>query len=100
VHGIPGRAVLMVGAVAAVVAGTGTLAGVAAAASFTILIYYAIANLAALRMPKRAKLFHDAVPVFGLVACVVLAFSLAPRTILTGLGILAAGFVLRWGVRR
>jgi basic amino acid/polyamine antiporter, APA family len=100
VHGVPGKAVLLVGTVAAVVAATGTLAGVAAAASFTILLYYAIANLAALRMPKRAKLFHDSIPAFGLVACVALAFSLAPRTIVTGLGVLAAGFVLRWALRR
>src|SRR5690606_29477988 len=61
-HEVPGRAVLAVGAAAAVVAGTGTLAGVAATASFTILLYYGIANLAALRMPREAKLFSDIVP--------------------------------------
>jgi APA family basic amino acid/polyamine antiporter len=94
-HGVPGRAVLVIGAVAAAVAATGTLAGVAAAASFTILIYYGIANLAALRMPREAKLFSDAVPVFGLVACSLLALALAPRTILVGLVTLAVGFLLR-----
>src|SRR5690606_2984605 len=94
-HGVPGRAVLAVGAAAAVVAGTGTLAGVAATASFTILLYYGIANLAALRMPREAKLFGDAVPTFGLAACALLAFSLSPRIILTGLAILAVGFLLR-----
>jgi hypothetical protein len=45
--------VLVIGAVAAVVAATGTLRGVASAAAFTILLYYAIANLAAMRMPRR-----------------------------------------------
>ena len=94
-HGVPGRAVLAVGATAAVVAATGTLAGVAATASFTILLYYGIANLAALRMPREAKLFSDAVPAFGLVACALLAFSLSPRIILTSLALLAAGFLLR-----
>lgn len=94
-HGVPGRAVLAVGAAAAVVAATGTLAGVAATASFTILLYYGIANLAALRMPREAKLFSDAVPAFGLVACALLAFSLSPRIILTSLALLAAGFLLR-----
>jgi len=98
-HGVPGRAVLAVGAAAAVVAATGTLAGVAATASFTILLYYGIANLAALRMPRDAKLFSDAVPAFGLAACALLALSIEPRIILTGLALLAVGFLLRWLVR-
>jgi basic amino acid/polyamine antiporter, APA family len=97
--GVPERAVLAVGAIAAIVAATGTLAGVAAAASFTILAYYWIANLAALRMPRSAKLFPDAVPLVGLVACTVLAVSLRPATMLTGLVVLAVGFAVRWGVR-
>lgn len=93
--GVPGRAVLAVGAVAAVVAATGTLRGVASAAAFTILIYYGIANVAALRMPREDKLYPDAVPLLGLVSCVVLALSLAPRVILTGMVVLAAGLLLR-----
>lgn len=97
---VPGRAVLVIGAIATVVAATGTLAAVAAAAAFTILVYYGIANLAALRMPRDLKLYPDAVPLVGLVACAVLAFSLAPPTILAGLGLLAAGFLIRFMVRR
>lgn len=100
VHATPHRAVLVIGAAAAAVAATGTLATVAAAASFTILVYYGIANVAALRMPRRAKLYPDAVPAFGAVACVMLALSLAPGTIVTGLVVLAAGFVARAAVRR
>ena len=99
-HGVPGRAVLVVGGIAAVVAATGTLAGVAAAASFTILLYYGIANVAALRMPVHAKLFSDVVPWFGLLSCLLLALSLSPRTIISGLAVLAVGFALRMLVRR
>jgi basic amino acid/polyamine antiporter, APA family len=94
-YGVPGRAVLLIGAVAAVVAATGTLRGVASAASFTILVYYGIANLAALRMPREAKLYPDAVPLLGLVACAVLAVSLALPVVLAGLALLAAGLALR-----
>jgi APA family basic amino acid/polyamine antiporter len=94
-HQVPGRAVVAVGALAAVVAATGTLAGVAAAASFAILVYYGLANLAALRMPKAAKLYPDAVAWVGLVACAVLALSLAPKVIATGAALLAAGLGLR-----
>src|SRR5690606_15059692 len=98
-HGVPGRAVLAVGAAAAIVAGTGTLAGVAATASFTILLYYGITNLAALRMPAEAKRFSDVVPALGLAACALLALSLSLDIILAGLAILAAGFLLRAAVR-
>jgi len=100
VYGVPGRAVLAIGAVAAVVAATGTLRGVASAASFTILVYYGIANVAAMKMPRHAKLFPDVVPVVGLLACTALAFSLPGRVVLTGLAVLTAGLALRLVVRR
>jgi basic amino acid/polyamine antiporter, APA family len=93
--GVPHRAVLAVGLVAAIVAATGTLGGIAAAASFTILVYYGIANVAALRMPTTAKLYPDIVPAVGLVACAVLALSLSAATIVAGLLLLAAGFAAR-----
>lgn len=99
-HGVPGRAVLVIGAIAAVVAGTGTLAGVVSAAAFTILLYYAIANLAALRMPARAKLYPDLVPWVGLVSCILLALSLSAGTILAGSAILGLGLLGRFVTRR
>jgi APA family basic amino acid/polyamine antiporter len=97
--GAPRRAVLLVGAAAAVAAGFGTLQAIAPAASFAILVYYAIANLAALRMARADRLYPDAVPAVGLGACLVLAASLSPRTAGVGMAVLAAGFALRAGVR-
>ncbi|HYJ80624.1 MAG TPA: APC family permease [Longimicrobiaceae bacterium] len=97
--GAPLRAVLLVGAAAALAAGLGTLHGVAAAASFAILLYYGVANLAALRLPRADRLYPAAVPAFGLAACALLAASLPPRTVLTGLAVLAAGAVVRTAVR-
>ncbi|MEX2583574.1 MAG: amino acid permease [Gemmatimonadota bacterium] len=98
-YGVPGRAVLLIGAIAALVAATGTLRGVASAAAFTILVYYGIANLAALRMPAREKLYSDAIPIVGLVSCSLLALSLTLPVILTGVALLAAGFLLRATLR-
>jgi APA family basic amino acid/polyamine antiporter len=91
--------VLLVGAAAAVAAGFGTLQAIAPAASFAILVYYAIANLAALRMARADRLYPDAVPAVGLGACLVLAASLSPRTAGVGMAVLAAGFALRAGAR-
>jgi APA family basic amino acid/polyamine antiporter len=94
-YGVPGRAVLLIGAITTVVAATGTLRGVASAAAFTILIYYGIANLAALRMPRAEKLYPAFVAVVGLLTCVLLAISLSASIILTGCVILVAGVIFR-----
>jgi APA family basic amino acid/polyamine antiporter len=99
-HRVPGRAVLVTGGIAAIVAATGSLRGVASAAAFAILVYYAIANVAALRMPAAAKLYPDAIPWVGLVTCTVLAFSLDFRVVSIGVGCLAVGVAGRAGLRR
>ncbi len=97
--GAPVRAVLLVGAGAALAAAFGTLRAIVPAASFAILLYYAVANLAALRMPREARLYPAAVPAVGLAACLGLAASLPPSTIGVGLAVLAAGFAVRAAVR-
>ncbi len=70
-----------------------------AVAAFTILLYYGIANIAALRLAAD-KLYPKRVAVLGLISCVALAVSLPLITILTGLGLLVIGFVLRWLFRK
>jgi APA family basic amino acid/polyamine antiporter len=94
-YGVPGRAVLLIGAVTTGVAATGTLRGVASAAAFTILVYYGIANLAALRMHRADKRYPSIVAIVGLMSCVLLAISLSVSTIVTGCAILAVGLALR-----
>lgn len=98
-YGVPGRAVVAVGAIATIVAATGTLRGVASAAAFTILFYYGITNVAAIRMPREAKLYADAIPIVGLISCAVLALSLAPSVVVAGLAVLVIGLLLRVGIR-
>ncbi|HSU16903.1 APC family permease [Longimicrobium sp.] len=97
--GAPRRAVVLVGAGAALAAAFGTLRAIAPAASFAILLYYALANLAALRMPREGRLYPDAVPAVGLAACALLAASIPPRTMGVGIAVLAAGFIVRAAAR-
>jgi APA family basic amino acid/polyamine antiporter len=97
---VPDRGILVAGFVAILVALFGTFEAIVAAAAFTILLYYSIANLAALRMRKEDKLFPDWIPVGGFISCLLLAFTMQPNVIITGLGILAAGFVWRAVYRR
>jgi APA family basic amino acid/polyamine antiporter len=78
----------------------GTLEVIVATASFTILLYYSIANLAALRMRPEDRLYPNWVPVLGLISCLALAVTLPPRVIISGIGLLVVGFLLRWLFRR
>ena len=96
--GVPHRAVILIGVAALVVTLTGTLRGVASAAAFTILVYYGIANWAALRMSRDSKLFPDLVPIVGCIACVLLALSLSLTTVVTGIVVLLGGVVARLAV--
>jgi amino acid transporter len=86
-HAVPDRAVLLAGAVIVAVALLGSLTWVVAAATFNILVYYTITNLAALRMPIQKKLYPNWIPALGLVFCLVLAASQRPITIASGLAL-------------
>jgi APA family basic amino acid/polyamine antiporter len=94
-RGVPDRAVLVVGLVSAAVAATGSLGGVASTASFAILVYYGIANLCALRMPRSLRRYPDAVAFLGLLACMLLLFSLAGETLIGGSILVLAGIIYR-----
>jgi basic amino acid/polyamine antiporter, APA family len=95
-HTIPDRGVFVTAFFLLLVALFGTLEIIVAAASFTILLYYSIANLAALRMAQQDKLFPDWVPVLGFFSCIGLAVTLRPTIIASGVGLLLAGFAWRW----
>lgn len=61
--------------------------------AFTVLGYYAITNLAALRMPRELRLYPRWIPAVGLAGCLSLAFWVDLGVWLAGLGILAAGLL-------
>ena len=79
----------------AVIAATGALATVAGAAAFTILGYYAITNLAALRLTATQRRFPRAIAGFGLVGCIALAVFLDREVVAVGLVVVAAGVAWR-----
>jgi APA family basic amino acid/polyamine antiporter len=63
--------------------------------AFTVLVYYAVTNLAALRLAAHERMFAPLWARAGLVACCSLAFAVEPKTWLTGLAVLAAGLIWR-----
>lgn len=66
-----------------------------AASAFGVLLYYAIANLAALTQEGRWRLFPKAMQVLGLCGCVLLVAALPGRTIAAGLALLLLGVAYR-----
>src|SRR5690606_8372617 len=59
--------------------------------AFTVLVYYAITNLAALRLPPERRLYPRWIPAAGLFGCLGLAFWVEREVWLVGLALLAAG---------
>jgi APA family basic amino acid/polyamine antiporter len=68
--------------------------------AFTVLIYYSVTNLAALRLPPEDRRFPRWIAVCGLVACFFLAFWVEPLVWAVGIGLLGLGFGGRAVVRR
>lgn len=96
----PRRAVWAVGAMIAGLVTIGDLRLTWSFSAVTVLIYYGLTNLAALRLPHRSRRYPRAITWFGLVACVGLALWVEPIVWLAAAAVLLAGFVARALVRR
>src|SRR5690606_24714504 len=83
----PVAAVVAVGAAIAVLAAFGSVKTTWSFSAFTVLIYYAITNLAALRLYPDQRLYSRIFPWGGLVACLFLAFWVEWTIWLTGLAL-------------
>ncbi len=68
--------------------------------AFTVLVYYALTNLAALRIDAPHRLYPKWIAVAGLIGCLGLAFWVQPAVWLAGLGLVAAGLLWHMIARR
>lgn len=62
--------------------------------SFAVLIYYAIANLACLRLNAAQRRWPMALAGAGFIACILISLSLPAVSVFSGLSILLVGFAL------
>lgn len=90
----PRPAVLTVAAVVAGLAWLGDVRLTWSLSAFTVLVYYALTNLAALRLPREQRLFPRWISWAGLLGCGFLAFWVDRAVWLTGAGLMAGG--LAW----
>jgi basic amino acid/polyamine antiporter, APA family len=91
--GSPAPAIIVVGIAIGALALTGNAEVTWSFSAFTVLIYYAITNLAALRLPSDRRLYSPLFAWGGLAACLGLAFFVEREIWLIGLGLIAAGLL-------
>jgi APA family basic amino acid/polyamine antiporter len=68
--------------------------------SFAVLVYYLVANAAALRLPREHRRLPAWVPALGALGCVVVAGSLPRESVVAGLLVFAVGGVVYAVTRR
>lgn len=89
----PAAAVIAVGVLIAGLAAIGSVEIAWAFSAFTVLVYYALTNLAALRLPPEQRLYPRWVAIAGLAACLFLAFWVPVAVWAAGLALIAAGLI-------
>jgi len=90
----PRRAVILTGALIIGLVLIGKVRITWSFSAFTVLVYYALTNLAALRLPARKRRLPRLIPFLGLLSCLGLAFWVEPMIWMAGLGLIALG--LAW----
>ena len=96
----PYWAVLAVGALVAAIAAIGDVRITWSFSAFSVLIYYALTNLAALRMPAQERRYPRFIAAVGLIACLGLAFWVDLAVWAAGLALIAVGLVWHALARR
>ena len=96
----PRRAVVLTGLLIAGLVLLGDVRTTWSFSAFTVLVYYALTNLAALRLPPEHRRFPLIVPLLGLLSCLGLAFWVEPAIWGVGLGLMAAGLAWHFVARR
>jgi APA family basic amino acid/polyamine antiporter len=99
-RGTPVAAVIVIGGLIALLAAMGSVKAAWSFSAFTVLVYYAITNAAALRLKADERLYHPAFAWCGLAGCLGLAFWVEMRYWLAGLTLLAVGLVWHAIARR
>jgi len=89
----PTNAVVAVGTLIACLILVGNVKLTWSLSAFTVLIYYAITNLAALRMSDQERRYPRILALLGLSSCLFLAFWVDPYVWIVGLGIIGIGLV-------
>jgi APA family basic amino acid/polyamine antiporter len=82
-------------AVICVLVMTVDVSGAIGFSSFGVLLYYLVANLAALTQDRDWRRFPKALQILGVIGCLILTATLPVSAVLTGTVVLIVGITLR-----
>lgn len=99
-QGSPTLAVIAVGLFVAGLAAIGNIKLIWSFSAFTVLIYYAITNLAALKLSKSQRIYPRAISMIGLSGCLALAFFVPIEVWALGIALIIIGLIAREAIRR
>ena len=93
---VPHIGILFTGLIILILTLIGSFEFIVRAATFTILLYYSITNIAAIKQPKKDRMYGRLIPILGLIGCLAMSVSLPLNIMFSGIGLLLAGFVIRF----
>lgn len=96
----PRNAVVIMGAVIALLVLVGDVRLTWSFSAFTVLIYYALTNLAALQLDAAHRFYPRWIAWLGLSACLFLAFWVDPPIWMVGLGLIGVGLAWHASAKR
>ncbi|BAZ15589.1 amino acid permease-associated region [Calothrix sp. NIES-4071] len=89
----PYYAVILVGATIVLLVLLGNVKTTWSFSAFSVLIYYAITNFAALKIPPQERLFPKWIAILGLLSCLFLAFWVESSIWQAGIALIVAGLI-------
>lgn len=96
----PVVAVLVVGGAISLLVCTGNVKTTWSFSAFTVLVYYALTNLAALRLPAADRLYPRWIAWIGLASCLLLSCWVEPEIWFVGVGLILSGLVWKVAIGR
>ena len=97
---VPHRAEILLAAVVVIIVAFADLRGAIGFSSFAVLLYYFVANVAALTQPRSDRRYPRALSAFGAAGCLALVAALPWQSTVAGLVVLFLGIALRLLARR
>lgn len=89
----PSAAIVLVAVIIAALVMIGDIKTTWSFSAFTVLLYYAITNLAALKLKGDERIYPRWIAIVGLIGCLFLAFWVEPAVWLAGLGVIGVGLI-------
>ena len=94
-HQVPDTAQVVIGVAVVALVLLADVRGAIGFSSFGVLVYYAVANLSALRQPAEQRRWPRGLQVLGLAGCLVMAAALPIGSVLAGLAVFGVGVLGR-----